>query len=86
MAEFGYEAETMVPAPAAEAAIRIKYETEDGIMDCYGTSAVNVAPLTTAALYSPGCTYVLVASGASKAYLNTGTKAVPSWTLFGSVA
>ena len=86
MAEISQKLADMVPAPAAEATPIIKFETEDGIMDCYGTTAVNAAPLTTAALYAPGCTYVLVASGASKAYLNTGTKASPSWTLFGSVA
>jgi len=85
MAEISHELETMVEAPAAAATPRVRYETEDGIMDCYGTTAVNAAPLTTAGLYAPGCVYILVASGASKAYLNTGTTASPTWTLFGSV-
>ena len=86
MADEAYEHENMVIADAAGATPTVKWETSDGILDCYGTTAVNAAPLTTADLYAPGCQYVLVASGASKAYLNTGTKAVPSWTLFGSVA
>ena len=81
-----YRHQTMIPGPAAVATPTVTWRTEDGIMDCYGTAAVNVAPLTTAALYAPGCRYILVASGASKAYLNTGTTATPSWTLFGSVA
>ncbi len=86
MAYEGWEHENMIAAPAAGATPSVMWKTEDGIMYCAGTTAVNAAPLTTAALYAPGCTYILVASGASKAYLNTGTTAVPSWTLFGSVA
>ena len=86
MGQEEFRHETMIPAPAGVAAPRTIYESEDGILQCYGTTAVNAAPLTTAALYAPGCTYILVVSGASKAYLNTGTKASPSWTVFGSVA
>jgi len=86
MADEAYEHEAMVPGPAAVAVPTVRWQTVDGIMDCYGTTAVNAAPLTTAGLYAPGCQYILVASGASKAYLNVGTTAVPSWTLFGSVA
>lgn len=86
MADIAYELESMVPAPAAAATPKIIYESEDGIMYCYGTTAYNAAPLTTAALYAPGCIYIQVVDSTSKAYLNTGTKASPSWTLFGSVA
>ena len=86
MADIAYELESMVPGPAAVATPKVTFLTEDGIIKCYGTTAVNAAPLTTAALYAPGCEYTLVASGASKAYLNIGTTAVPSWQLFGSVA
>lgn len=81
-----YRHQTMLAGPAAGAEPTIKWRTEDGIMDCYGTTAVNAAPLTTADLYAPGCIYVLVADSASKAYLNTGTLASPSWTVFGSVS
>lgn len=81
-----YRHQTMLAGPAAVAEPVVKWRTEDGIMDCYGTTATGSAPLTTAGLYAPGCTYILVASGASKAYLNTGTTATPSWTLFGSVS
>lgn len=72
----------MVAAPAAiAAAVRVMYRSEDGIMDCYGTAAVNVAPLTTANTYAPGCTYrKVVAGGTSVLYLNTGTYASPTWT------
>lgn len=86
MADESWEHETSMDAPAAVATPLVKWATEDGIMEIYGTTAVNVAPLTTGALYAPGCTYILVASGASKAYLNTGTLASPTWTLFGSVS
>ena len=86
MAYEGWEHENMIAAPAAGTTPLVKWKTEDGIMEIIGTTAVNAAPLTTGALYAPGCTYILVASGASKAYLNTGTLASPTWTLFGSVA
>lgn len=81
-----YRHQTMIPAPAAVAAPAIEWNTEDGIALIRGTTATGSAPLTTAGLYAPGCIYILVASGASKAYLNTGTTASPTWTLFGSVS
>ena len=78
--------ENMIPAPAASAAVDVQWKTEDGITLCRGTTAYNAAPLTTAGLYAPGCIYVQVVDSTSKAYLNTGTLASPSWTLFGSVS
>ena len=86
MADESYEHESMVPAPAAAATPNILFQSEDGIMYCYGTTAYNAAPLTTADLYAPGCMYIQVVDSTSKAYLNIGTKAAPSWQLFGSVA
>lgn len=81
-----YRHQTMIPAPAAVAQPAIEWNTEDGIALCRGTTAHNAAPLTTAGLYAPGCIYIQVVDSTSKAYLNTGTLASPSWTLFGSVA
>jgi hypothetical protein len=71
----------MVAAPAGTATPKVIFKTEDGVLFCYGTAAVNVAPLTTASIYAPGCVYIkIVAAGTSVLYLNTGTFASPSWT------
>jgi len=75
-----YDHANMVPAPAAAAATETIFKTEDGILLAYGTAATNVAPLTTAALWAPGCLYIKVVDSGSVLYLNTGTKASPSWT------
>jgi len=77
-----FDLHNMVPAPAAIAAtVQVIYKSEDGILLCYGTAATNVAPLTTASVYSPGCIYFkIVAGGTSIMYLNTGTTATPAWT------
>lgn len=78
MSEFGYEAENMVPAPASAATPRVMYATEDGVMDCYGTTVP-----TTANVYAPGCTFrKTTATGtAIGLYVNKGTSASPSFTL-----
>ena len=72
--------DNMIGGPAASSTIKTIFKTEDGILLAYGTSATNVAPLTTAALWSPGCLYIKIVDSASVLYLNTGTKASPSWT------
>lgn len=86
MSDVAQKLENMIPFQAASAEVVPIFATEDGIMYCYGTTAYNAAPLTTADLYAPGCTYIQVVDSTSKAYLNIGTKATPSWQLFGSVA
>jgi len=76
-----FDLHNMVPGPASNAVPQVIYKSEDGIMLCYGTTAVNAAPLTTAGLYAPGCLYIkALTAGSSILYLNTGTKASPSWT------
>jgi hypothetical protein len=72
----------MIGAPAANLEfVQVKFRSEDGIMDCYGKFAVNVAPLTDSDTYAPGCIYVkVVTAGSSVMYMNTGTYANPTWT------
>lgn len=79
MAEFGYEAENMIPAPAAVAAVRSIYETEDGVLLCYGTAA-NTVLEDTSTIYAPGCIYIKsLTAGTSIVYINVGTKASPNF-------
>ncbi len=74
-----FQLHNMIGAPAARAAaVQVMFKSEDGIMFCYGTAAVNVAPLTDA-VYAPGCLYILVADSGSLLYQNGGTLATPSW-------
>jgi hypothetical protein len=76
-----FQVHNMVGAPEARAeAVQVMFRSEDGVMQCYGTAATNVAPLTDAGEYAPGCSYTRVVDSASVLYLNTGTKAVPVWT------
>lgn len=77
-----FQIHNMVGAPKAVTGIvQVMFKSEDGIMSCYGKAATNVAPLTAANTYAPGCTYVkVVAAGTSILYLNTGTYASPTWT------
>lgn len=80
-ATHAYQVHNMVGAPAAKAsAVQIMFKSEDGVMSCYGTAAYNAAPLTDAGVYAPGCQYTQVVDSTSILYLNTGTKASPTWT------
>lgn len=75
-----FDHHNMVPAPAARAAaVQVMFKSEDGIMLCYGTAATNVAPLTDAGAYAPGCLYIRVVDSSSLLYQNGGTLASPSW-------
>lgn len=67
MAEFSYEAENMIPAPAGSATPRTIYASEDGIMLCYGTTA----PIDASVGYAPGCKFFDIDSGTE--YINEGS-------------
>jgi hypothetical protein len=57
----------MVPAPAATATVQVIWKTEDGILDCYGTTV----PTDAATGYAPGCKFRDVTNGAE--YINEGS-------------
>jgi hypothetical protein len=68
----------MVPAPAAVAAIRNIFVSEDGIMLCYGLTV----PSDAATGYAPGCIFIHVdGTTVSKWYGNIGTKASADFNL-----
>lgn len=73
MAEFSYEAANMVPGPAGGAAPTIMYESEDGILQCYGTTV----PSDEAVGYAPSCQFQKVDGTTldTVLYVNIGTKA-----------
>ena len=61
-----------VPAPAAAAAPRIIYKSDDGILICYGTTV----PTDASTGYAPGCIFIDADStGTSWVYINEGTAA-----------
>jgi hypothetical protein len=71
--------ENMIPSPAASAVVRPIWETEDGVLLCYGTAANTVLEADTST-YAPGCIYIKsLAAGTSIIYVNEGTKAVPDF-------
>jgi len=70
MSEFSFEAETMVPAPAASATVRAIYTIEDGILIAYG----NTVPADATAGYAIGCIFIHTDGGdATALYVNEGT-------------
>lgn len=74
MSEFtqAFELHNMVPGPVASAVVQVTYKGEDGILKCYGTSAVSVLNAEAADTYAPGCVYTLVDGTSSKLYINEG--------------
>lgn len=58
-----------IQAPAAVATPYIQHQTEDGITECYGTTA----PSDAATGYAPGCVFWDLSNGAR--YINEGTAA-----------
>jgi len=73
--------ENMIPSPAASAVIIPIWETEDGVLLCYGTAAYTVLEADTDT-YAPGCLYIKsLAAGSSLLYMNEGTKAAPDFDL-----
>ncbi len=77
-----FDHHNMVPGPAASSAIQVIWKTEDGILVCYGTTAV--ASMTETNTYAPGCRYIDV--NLAKSYINTETDPdnAPSWSNPGS--
>jgi hypothetical protein len=70
MSEFSFEAETMVPGPAASTTVRAIYTIEDGILDAYG----NTVPTDETAGYAIGCIFRHTDGGDGTAlYVNEGT-------------
>ena len=80
MGQEEFRHETMIAAPAGVAAPRTIYESEDGILMCYGTSQP-----TTASTYAPGC--ILINTSTGKVYVNITTTfaSSASWSVIGSV-
>jgi len=61
-----------VPAPAAAAAPRTIYKSDDGILICYGTTV----PTDADTGYAPGCIFIDADStGTAWVYINEGTLA-----------
>jgi len=56
-----------IPAPAAATTPRTMYATEDGIVQCYGTTV----PTDASSGYAPGCEFVDITNGAR--YINEGS-------------
>lgn len=71
--------QTMIPSPLSSSAIVNIWESEDGVMLCYGTAAYTVLEAEDDT-YAPGCIYIKsLAAGTSILYFNEGTKAVPDF-------
>lgn len=71
MTEFNieYELHNMVPAPAGVATPHVIYKTEDGILDCYGTTV----PSDEATGYATGCIFRHTDGGdGTSLYVNEG--------------
>jgi acyl CoA:acetate/3-ketoacid CoA transferase beta subunit len=71
MSEFtiGFELNNMVAAPAGEAVVQVIFRSEDGILDCYGTTV----PTDADEDYATGCTFRKVNGGnATSIYVNEG--------------
>lgn len=70
MADESFKHETMVPGPAGVAAPKTTWLTEDGIMDCYGTTV----PTDETTGYAIGCLFRKTDGGDGTAlYVNEGT-------------
>lgn len=68
-----YRHQTMIPGPAGGATPTVWHETEDGILDCYGTTV----PSDDATGYAPGCHFKKVDGTTldTVLYINIGTRA-----------
>jgi hypothetical protein len=65
-----FQLHNMIGGPAATAVVQVTYKGEDGILQCYGTSAVSVLNAEDADTYAPGCLYVRVNGASSIVYIN----------------
>lgn len=62
----------MLPGKAGTTTPKVIFESEDGILICYGKTV----PTDASTGYSPGCLFIHVdASGSAWLYINEGTKA-----------
>lgn len=73
MANIFYKLANSVPGPAGGATPTVLAESEDGILDCYGTTV----PSDEATGYAPSCTFRKVDGTTldTVLYVNIGTKA-----------
>ena len=72
-AQIAFDLHNMVPGPASSAIIRTIFKTEEGVMLCYGLSAISVLQGEAANTYAPGCIYIKsLAAGTSISYINVG--------------
>jgi hypothetical protein len=79
MGYLDYKLANMVPGPASSATVHVIYQTEDGVMICYGTAANTTLEADTST-YAPGCIYIRsLTAGSSVVYYNVGTKASPDF-------
>ena len=74
-ATLAFDAHNMVPGPEGVAAPQVIYKSEDGILDCYGTTVP-----TTANTFAEGCLFHKInATDNDVLYVNNGTYASPSF-------
>lgn len=71
--DMGFNLDNMVPAPAGTATPKVMFKSEDGIMQCYGTTV----PSDEAEGYAPSCIFHKVDGTTldTVLYVNIGTKA-----------
>lgn len=67
--DVAYEANNMIPAPAGKTSVQVIWKTEDGILQCWGTTV----PTDATAGYAPSCEFFDVTNGVK--YINEGTAA-----------
>lgn len=80
MSEFtqAFELHNMVPGPAGVAVVQVMYKSEDGILDCYGTTK----PADAATGFATGCLFRKTdGSDGSALYLNEGDAASADFNL-----
>lgn len=68
------ELANMIAGNPAQAAPRIVYKSEDGILSCYGTTVP-----TDANTFAPGCKFLKVTDSGDVEYTNKGTYAAPNF-------
>ena len=68
-----FDHHNMVGGPAASSVVTVTWRTEEGILICYGLSAIATLEAEDADTYAPGCIYIRsLAAGTSVAYINVG--------------
>ncbi len=65
-----HDLHNMSLAPVASTVIQTIYKSSNGILSCYGTSAVSVLNAEAADTYAPGCLYQRVNGASSIVYIN----------------